>query len=85
MQIVQKLCQTVAVWMNFRIEMWVHPQFEKNQDFSVTHIFLDINFGECRSSKIAVVCYLSASKEGVHLSIWEILAKFFGGKACGAT
>ena len=24
-------------------------------------------------------------KEGVHLRIWEILAKFFGGKACGAT
>ena len=24
-------------------------------------------------------------KEGVNLSIWEILAKFFGGKACGAT
>ena len=24
-------------------------------------------------------------KEGVHLSIWKILAKFFGGKACGAT
>ena len=30
-------------------------------------------------------CFLGQpNKEGVHLSIWEILAKIFGGKACGA-
>ena len=29
--------------------------------------------------------FLLQTKEGVHLRIWEILAKFFGGKACGAT
>ena len=39
-----------------------------------------VTFENIESNKIG-----KTQKEGVHLRIWEILAKFFGGKACGAT
>ena len=43
----------------------------------IESIFIDFLDLKCKRK-------LKVFKEGVHLSIWEILAKIFGGKACGA-